>query len=551
MPRGTASAVGTFERRFRRARRHLRWRSALHAAAKLLPWLELAWLVVFLLGRAGWSVVPGWVAAASLAALLVAGVGLRLWRSPAGRDAALVLDRRLGTRELVTAATEGGAGGDHPFARLARRRAAAALTRPALIDALPFAGWRNWRPAILGGAAVILAFFLPLRPPGALVAAEAIDPVVEKTAETLAEELEPLAEEIADSQRPEAEEALERLQELIEEMQTGELETVDDALVAVTRLEQTFRELNESAGEQAGFDRLVEDLGSAPLSADLATAMTDGDRQALREALDRMGEALTGAEAREAAMERQMELLEERLGELARLLEQSGESELAAAVRELLEALEQGDFEKAREMLASEELAGACQAAGEQAAGERLGAQFAELLGLGRYLLGQTPAELGSRDGDGGGDGTGRGSGSHPGTETTHLETRGYATGDPILRDRQTAETRDWQVEFEPMYGSQLERGEGEDLRVSGRTGEAGELKSQVGRGLGVRGEGSLPLGAFAPPGALDPERAADLESVPLGYRDLVHRYFQRQQAPGGAGQSAGASGRETTGDSP
>ncbi len=499
----------------------------------MAPWLELAWLGVFLLGRAGWPVMPGWLAAAGLATVLVTGLGWRLWRAPSGRDAALVLDRRLGTRELVTAATES-TSGKHPLARLARRRAAIALERSSVATALPFAGWRSWRPAILGGAAVVLAFFLPLRSPGMLAAAEAIDPVLENAAETLAEELEPLIEEIVDSERPEAEEALGRLQELIEEMQTGELETVDDALVAVNRLEQTFRELSdEAAGEQAGFDQLVEDLGSAPLSADLATAMTDGDRQALREALDRMGEALTGAEARDAAMERQMALLEERLSELARLLEQSGESELAAAIRELLEALQQGDLEKAREMLASEEVAGACQAAGEQASDERLGMQLAELLGLGRYLLGQTPAELGSRDGDGGGDGTGRGSGPHPGTETTHLETRGYATGDPILRDRQTSEAGDWQLEFESRYGSQLERASGEDLRVSGRTGEAGELKSQVGRGLGVRGEGSLPLGAFATPGALDPERAADLESVPLGYRDLVRRYFKRQPTPG------------------
>ncbi len=544
MQKSTTSGAASFERRFRRALRHLKQRSALHAAARIVPWLELGWLAAFVLGRAGWPIVSTPWAAAGLAAVLLAGVALRLWRAPAGRDAALVLDRGLGTRELVTAAHEA-AGERHPFARLARRRATVALTPPAVAAALPFVGWRGWRPAILGTAAVVAALFLPVPPEGA-AAARAIEPVVEETAETLARELEPLAEEVAESQRPEAEEALERLRQLIDEMQGGEIETVDDALVAVNRLEQTFRELSDEAAA-SGFEELVQGLGAEPLSADLATAMTEGDRQALRESLHRMGEALTGPEARSAALERQIEVLKERLSELAGLLEMSGESELAAAVRELLEALEQGDLEKAREMLESAEIAGACKAAGDRAGTESLKGQLAELLGLGRYLLGQGPAGLDSEGAGSQGSGSqgsrSQGSraatvrkldsrGPHPGTETTHLEAEGYATGDPILRDRQTAETASWEVEFESMWQSRLERGEGEDLKVSGRTGEAGELLSQAGRGLGMRGEGSLPLKPFAAAGAGDAERAADLESVPLGYRDLVRRYFQRRPPP-------------------
>ena len=56
MPETTISAATSFERRFRHALRHLRRRSVTHAAARMAPWLQLAWLAAFLLGRAGWPV---------------------------------------------------------------------------------------------------------------------------------------------------------------------------------------------------------------------------------------------------------------------------------------------------------------------------------------------------------------------------------------------------------------------------------------------------------------------------------------------------------------
>ena len=68
----SAAAAMTFARRFRQALRHLRRRSAIHATARVVPWLELAWLATFLLSRAGWPLVSGPEVAAVLIALLAA-----------------------------------------------------------------------------------------------------------------------------------------------------------------------------------------------------------------------------------------------------------------------------------------------------------------------------------------------------------------------------------------------------------------------------------------------------------------------------------------------
>ena len=519
-----------FETRFRRALRRLRWRSAVHATASALPWLQAAWLAAFLIQRLGYPLLPQAWTLTALAALLLVQLGLRLRRAPAGRSAALVLDRCLGTRELVTAAHEEAASEEprvtsHPFARLARQRAAAALTPDRVTAALPMTPWRGWRPAMLGWVAIVLAPFLPLRQPG-VEATEVIDPVVEQTAQTLAEELAPLVAETAAMERPQAEEALERLQELVDEMRQGELPTVDEALVALTRFEETLRELTRDTAA-SGFDALVQDLAAEPLAADLAQAMSAADREALRESLQRMGEALTGPEARSEAMQRQIERLQLRLMELADLLAADGEAELADALRELADALAAGKLDEARELLESSEIAGACQAGGDRAGSERLGNQLAELMQLGRFLLGQDPQTL-SRTGSPVPSLSSSPSGPYPGTATTHLEESGYTAGDPILRDRRSPETAGWQEDFAALYESRLSRGEGEALHIEGEVGGAGEMLSQTGRGLGVTGEGSLPLRPFGEAAAGAAERATDMESVPLGYRHLVRRYFER-----------------------
>ena len=529
MDKGSTTRPGAFEARFRGALRHLRWRSVVHGSAIVLPWLQASWLALFAGRRLGLVAWPDARILGGLAAILAATLAYRLWRLPGGRDAALVLDRGLGTRELVTAAQEEPALADRSVARLARRRAAAALARPRVKAALPLTGWRGWRPAILGLVAILLAPLVPVRQTGA-TAAEAIDPVVERTAEQLAEELEPLADDPVLEERPEAAEALARLQEMVEAMRDGEMQTVDEALIAMTRLEETVHQLTRSESGR-GFDDLVRDLADEPLSADLARAMTEADAQALRESLERLAGALTAPEALQEAMQRQVERLADRLAELAELLAANGERELGEALRELVEALADGDLEKAAELLRSEEVGGACRVGGSQAGGERLSAALAELTQLGRYLLGRDPR--GGRS-PGAADVqpfSASGAGPRPGTTTSDREAASYAAGDPLLRDRRSAATADWQEEFEALYESRLESGGGADVRFDGQVGAGGEMLSQTGRGLGVRGGGSLPLRPFATPGAGAEEQGADLESVPLGYRDLVRRYFERRDA--------------------
>ena len=522
----------TFEHRFHRARRRLRGRRVLRTTAKLLPWLQLTWLAVFLGQRFGLIALPAVQgAAAGLVTILVCGAARSFLRSPKGHDAALLLDRFLGTRELVTAAHEASAKHGHPFHRLTRERAAVALARAADAGLPPLTAWRRWRPAALGLVALFLLALLPPLRQQASASVHQGDPVVEATAKTLAEELAPLTEQAGGIDRPEALEALERLRQLVDEMQRGDLPTVEDALVALNQTEQALASLRDEMAVD-GLDRLVEDMAAEPLGAELARAMTGEDRDALRETLRRMSKALSGAEARDAVAQRQVERLADRFEEMAERLEQQGLGELAAKLRELAEALRSGELERARELLESEGVAKACSAAGGQGEGDKLSQELADLLRLGRYLLGQeAPQKLAAE----GGSGQGRGSGPRAGRGSTNREAdRSYTTGDPLLRDRQSTRSADRNGQFEALYDSRLADGEtSNDIRVLGQVGEAGEMMSETGRGLGVDGGVSLPLRPFAGATAGAPEGAMDLESVPLGYRDLVRGYFRRNDKEG------------------
>jgi hypothetical protein len=511
----------TFDDTFHRAERRFRWRAALRAAALALPWLQAAWVAVYVLARFARADLSLPVVLTALTVVLAAAVAWGVFRSPAGRDAALVLDRRLATRELLTTAYEAGAWqeGGSPLARLARQRASAALAASAVATALPLVAWRSWRPTWVSTVFVVAAFLLPLPAPEA-EATPTVDPAVTRAAAELAQELAPLAEEVTELDRDEAVDALRHFQEVADAMRSGEIATTEAALVALSAMEQELAELREGAAQDSLGDseltELVRDLGSDPLSAEMARAMTAGDRAALRQALDRMAEAVDAGEARDAARQQELSRLAERLERLARHLDKRGEGELAETLRELAEALRTGDLKRASELLGSEEVALACEKGGRLSKGSNMATTLARLVDLGRFHLGQTPLQ---------------GPGAEAGRGSTNEEVEGKKTGGPNLKNRQSDATSDRQGSFEALYDSRLRRAEDSlDLRVSGQVGEKGELLSEPGLALGTVGEGSLPLRPLPAGTAGADEQAVDLEDVPLGYRQLIRTYFDRQE---------------------
>ena len=100
-----------------------------------------------------------------------------------------------------------------------------------------------------------------------------------------------------------------------------------------------------------------------------------------------------------------------------------------------------------------------------------------------------------------------------------------------MLRDRQSDSLSERSGVYEELYESHIVEAESwVDVQARGKLGESGEMLSETGRSLGVAGDAELPPGSFstAAPGA--EQRAAELERVPLGYRDLVRRYFTRDE---------------------
>lgn len=520
--------VPNFERRFMNAHRRLRWRAGLRAAIRLLPWLQVAWVAFWLADRFDilpfeWPVLPSALAFLGIAAVALAWAW---WRAPAERDAALVLDRCLGTRELVTAAQTDSS---HPLVVLARGQAAAALTDDAVAKALPWPGWRTWRGAVFGGAAALLAVFVPWPFLGA-GAVPAIAPAVTETAQSIEEELVEMLQEAEGLEGAFAEEALERLEELVQEMQNGEITTTEEAFVALNDFAQELAELEKEDRTGRQLANTVEEMAESPLGADLARALSEADSEAIREALERASEALSAADAQAQAEQRlqerlaeQLDVMSQQMEAIAEMMELEGNLEEAEALRELAEALQEGDVERAQELMESPEMAEASRMVGEMAGDQELRENLNNLLQQSRAQLGGQPQQLGNSEG--------------PGDQTTNRQVGRGESGNPMIRDRNSDETADQQGEFESFYDSQLLDADTlEKMRIAGETGGEGELLSQVGRGLGQDGGLQRSLSAGQGAAAGGGERAMDIEDVPRGYRDLVRSYFRRNP-PGNGDQ--------------
>lgn len=525
------------ELRLRRLVGRLRRRAALAAAARWLPPLQLIWLALFVFWRLGWVTRSPFAAEVlgTAAAILLVAITWAAARAPQAQAAALLADRRLGTREVLAAAWEADPGDRHPLVLRARARASAALEPSRVREAFPSTRPAAWRGTILGSAVLLLASFIPL--PTRVSAAVPVDPTVTNTAEILTEELEELAERVEEVDRPETDDAFARLQDLVDELRRGEVPTVEEALIELASFEEAVSSSLQAIDNDDGLSELLREFAAEPPAAELAEAMAAGDVEAFREALAGLAESLPASEAEAAQRQERLQDLAQRFEELAATLDEEGRWAEAALLRQLAEALREGDFARARDLLGSDafdeqacSIGGDC--AGGGSGGENVADEILELAQLARHLLGTgLPRALAQGASGEGARGPGRGPG--PGTTSTNSEDAGYETGDAIVRHRQDEATSDRTGTFESQYESQLLEPRGtEDVRTPGEVGETGEMLSREGRGMGVDGSASLPLRPLssAVPGA--PEQAGDLESVPLGYRDLVREYFQRPTPP-------------------
>jgi hypothetical protein len=519
-------------------RRRLIARAALRGLARGLPWVLLGCAPLVL--ASSLAGVPGgaWVDAAppALVVLIAAAAWLLAFRRalrPA--EVALVLDRRLGTGELLIAAYEAGPDTPRPLEREARSRAEAVLAATRPRDVVAVTRPAAWRPALLGGLLVTLASVLP---PAAEVA-RPIDARERKQLAAIGETLSPKAEEIsqrlADFDAAELSESMERFESLVSELRMGRMETAEEALFDLAEIDRMLATRRVSPTEPSlGSSEVDEALGELvgdPFTNELGMAMQSGDATRLREAVRATAAALAGADLRREDHAERIDRLARTFEALAAALAEAGLADESEVLRDLAEALRTGDLDRARALLESSIAYGACSAFGERRELER---ELVDAISLARYLLGGAPLPLGSSPG---GSGDGRG-GPGPGSSSTNEAAMPYDTGDPLLRDRQSAQASSRRGTYEALYESHIVEAESwVDVQARGGPGSGGPFLSETGRSAGVVTDVRQPLWVFAAAARGAPERAAELERVPLGYRDVVRRYFTRDAPPEDGGR--------------
>ncbi len=515
------------ERLLDRLVRRLQVSQALRVAFRLFPVLLLGLLARELLVRRT-SLPSGSFAAAVAGGLLVLVVSSAIgaFLGAAGRPAvALLLDRRLGTRELLSAAVDAGPGASHPLQREARRRSVELLGSVEARRAFPLVRKAELGRAVWPLPLLLLVPLVPAVPAGRAGSGKPAPRAVTEAGRYLAREADALQARLDRHGRGE----LALLKQLARRMERGEVGSRIEALAALERVERSASRGRgpEGEGGVAPLRVALASLARDPLGADLARGMGETSGEELRRALERTASILEKPPWSDRA--RDLGRLAGRLDAVASELERLGEVGAARALRELAGALRRGDVRTARELLATARLAEACREAGARCDGTaRASRELAELVNAARYLLGDgNPPRLQTRTARREDDpSANRSAGPHAGIGSTNEEGPGYRTGSPVLRDRQSRETSVKTGAWEARYPSEIGKAaRWEDVQARGTPGSEGELVSQPSLALGVAGKATVSPGrGSAVPGA--PERAGELERVPIGYRDVVRKYF-------------------------
>jgi hypothetical protein len=337
----------------------------------------------------------------------------------------------------------------------------------------------------------------------------------------------------------ELKEAVGKLEQLSSELKHGEVFDRESALLALDEVERALARFSEGrrpgpAGDDA-VESALQQLAADPFGSDLTEAARSGDASRLRDAVLATANALSSGELSRQERAEQIEGLGELLREVARELRRNGLIDQAHALDELARALEDGDLERAEELLDSSSMLDAFAGIGERTVDQRVAQDLIEAVNLARYLLGRgKPLPLGagcSRPGEGT-------AGVGPGTGSTNEEAEGFETGEAVLRDRQSDATSDRRGSYESLYEPHIIEAESwVDVQVKAGTGASGSFLSEIGRSAGTGDEATHRTRFLAAPANGSPERAAELERVPPGYRDVVRRYFSRQEQPANQGE--------------
>lgn len=567
-------------------RRRLRLRGATRGAARA------AWLGAILgAGTAGigavWGAGPGlaWALAAAVAGCVTAAGALAgaVTTPLAAREAALLLDRRLETRELfVTAlhvAERRAAHAADVLAALEDRLSAGVDLAAAVPVRVPrHARWLALAPVIWVGLALLPPIGAPRadRPAAPLAQegqrlAERLDQVQGARGEVLPAELQQDAEALADAMRAEAlteEEARRRLQDLQARLGAFE-QSVAPSVDVLDALEAAAAELDASTTSALADALARGDLGAAGEAARaLSRTLADASPEARRQAADGLARAGDGlAQSEDAALRDAGRAMQD----AARALQgEDGRGLGPEATRQLGEELARNQalaerLEQDREALRqSQELNGALEAARQRLGGAPSVPQGASSQGAGEPGAGEPGAgEPGAGEPGGGEPGVGegaqqglgerRGMGSGEGSETAGApgagplpgqghtwEDAGEHVSPPAGEqpDRLSGRTQGQVIDdFERIYASvRLEGAQALLASERGQLDATGRVDELAGRRTAGDERATLPR--LDLPAAYE-EAAADAvrsEDIPPGYREAVKRYFddRRLEVPPG-----------------
>jgi len=441
-------------------------------------------------------------------------------------DLARRFDLLLGLKERTSTALELHSGAipveSRVLARAQLEQAALAVGRVHADSSMPLrSDPRAWLGSgILAGAFALLVI-LP-NPQDAVLAAQA--ELQQMIAEQV-EELESLTDQVRALDTLSEDEqfrVVEVLEDAIQTLETPDLSQAE-VVAALESAEQQLRDLSEqfAAERQQALRGLADTLEGEPL-ADTALALQAGDALGAAEALSNLDLSSLSPEEQQA---------------LAETLRQAAEAaaaqnpDLAQALEDAAQALEQGDISTAQEALdeAAQELADsqntetvdqlAEQVGKAQRSAAAAGAPQPGQDGMGQAQPGQGQ-QPGSQPGTvPGSSGAGRGEGDQP--------AQGGVAGADMPTDNNPGDGG--LQEFEQLYAPQRVGGEGGDqVDVPGSpepgmpTGREGDFVENP------TGQSSVPYNQVFADYAGTVNKALESGYVPLGMRDLIRSYFSR-----------------------
>lgn len=339
-------------RRLRRAGARLRWRQLVEGARAGLPLALLAAGGLVATARLRPDRLGGAtsIAASAVAALALVTVASAAWRARRRAhplEVALLLDRAMGSREVVATAAWC-AGRDDGEERA--RRALALLDRAREDARFPIRAPRRRWPAALAAAAAVAACFLPPIRGAEPGAPEPPDPTVTAAAQALAERAEEIEAELSEHAPPEeVRRILEGLGEVAETLSESATDR-ETAALELRRLEQDVERERRRlrAADSGALQRALSSLELAALTRSQARRAAEGESADLAESLRRLGEDFATGTSFE---ERSLDLLAARLLDAVDELRDSAHSELADQLEAIADAVETGDLEEAARLM--------------------------------------------------------------------------------------------------------------------------------------------------------------------------------------------------------